>query len=261
DFIVFDARKHPVTLSIKEIKTISDRHYGIGCDQLVIMQPSKQADVYMHIINGDGSVTATCGNVTRCVAALLLEEQPSLQKVAIETLAGVINAYKEASGLITAEMVEPKLTWQDIPLSQAEDTLHVRLTLGELTDPVAVSMGNPHIIFFVPEVTRINLAQIGLEIEHHPLFPERVNVSIARIVDRETIHLRVWERSSGETLACGSAACATLVAAVRRGLCNETAKIILPGGELIISWQTGSKVKMTGEAVKLFEGNWFLGNA
>jgi diaminopimelate epimerase len=252
DFVIIDARTQPVTLTDSQICAMADRHKGVGFDQLVLLLPSQQAACFMRIYNPDASISATCGNATRCVASLLMAEQQA-DTVTIETLAGILRATKSAA-MITVDMGKAQLGWQDIPLSEARDTLHLQIGEGAMQDPVAVSMGNPHAVFFVENSEAIELATLGPVLEHHPLFPARANISAAQIISRNEIKLRVWERGAGETLACGSGACATLVAACRRGLTDSKATLHLPGGSLIIEWLENGHVLMTGEAVHSFSG-------
>ncbi len=247
DFVVFDARSEPLRFTSAQIAQIANRRLGIGCDQLVVLEPSQKADVFMRIYNADGSESSACGNATRCVA-WLLKKSP----VTIETQSGILTCETAGDHLITVDMGAPKLEWQQIPLADAQDTLHVTLEDDGLADPVAVNMGNPHIVFFVDDVNAVPLHEIGPRIEHHPLFPERVNVSVAQVVSYDTIKLRVWERGAGETLACGTGACASLVAAHRRGLTGMRADILLSGGTLTIEWD--DTVKMTGPVALSFEG-------
>lgn len=256
DFVIIDARKEAISLDTETVITLSDRHIGVGCDQLVVIEPSLQADCFMRIYNADGSRSATCGNATRCVADILFRSGEK-QQVTIETLAGILTATK-AGNQITVNMGKARLSWQEIPLSTEMDTLNIAISAGMLQNPVAVSMGNPHAVFFVGDIEAVPLATLGPQLEHHPLFPERANISVAQIVAEDRILLRVWERGSGETLACGSGACATLVAASRRGLVQSKATICLKGGELVIAWLPSGEVLMTGEAVTSFTGEFML---
>jgi len=257
DFVIFDARKHPVSPSKVDIVRIADRRFGVGCDQLIIIEPSQRADAFMRIYNADGGEVSSCGNATRCVAWMLMEESGK-DKASILTKAGLLSCERIEKNLIRADMGEPKFNWDQIPLSEARDTLHLGISLENLADPVAVSMGNPHMVFIVADVDKMDIAKLGSTLEHHPLFPERANVSFAQPKGDNEILLRVWERGVGETLACGTAACATLVALHRRGLIASKANIRLPGGVLEVEWDKASNhVFMTGPVVLSFSGQLY----
>lgn len=248
DFVIFDARSRPLHLTTEQVRRISHRQTGIGCDQLIILEPSPRADVFMRIYNADGGEVAACGNASRCVAALLASSASM-----IETQAGLLGAHIE-SGIPTVNMGVPKLGWQEIPLAQEMDTLALPVGWDLLGTPVAVNVGNPHVVFFVDNVAKIDLARLGPLIERDPLFPERVNVSIAQIIDRHEIRLRVWERGAGLTLACGTGACATTVAAVRRGLTERRVLVHLPGGVLTIHYHEDGHLLMGGPVATAFVG-------
>ena len=250
DFVVLDARVHAVPeMTSRLAAALADRKTGIGCDQLILIEPSQQADFRMRIFNADGSEVEACGNATRAVG--LLHGKPAQ----IETLAGILHS-QPADGGIAVDMGEPRFDWQAIPLGFAMDTLHMPVGWDELDDPVAVNVGNPHAVFFVPDCARIDLPQWGPVIEHDPLFPQRVNVNVATVVDRTTIRLRVWERGVGETRACGTGACATAIAAMRRGLVDRTVTVSLEGGDLRIGWGADNRITMTGPAVESFRGDF-----
>ena len=255
DFVIIDARKEPVTLTDTHICWIADRHKGVGFDQLIIMEPARNADCFMRIYNPDASTSSTCGNATRCIASLLLKESGKKTTI-IETSAGFLEVQKISGTLYSVDMGKPQLGWHDIPLSEERDTLHLGIEAGELKDPVGVSMGNPHAVFFVNNVDSINLANLGPILEHHSLFPQRANINVAEIINRSQIKLRVWERGAGETLACGSGACATLVAARRRKLIDSNqALVTLKGGQLTIRQQENNDhVMMIGSASHSFSG-------
>lgn len=254
DFVVFDERY--TSLPALNWQQIADRHYGIGCDTIMLLSTSEKADVRARFINADGSESSSCGNALRCAAALLHRESPHLSLVRIETNAGIVTARVEGK-LVTVDMGEPRLEWQEIPLAQECDTLMLPLSEGELSSPSAVSMGNPHAVFFVENADAVPLAQLGPKLEHHPLFPQRANIEVAQILSPTEIKLHVWERGVGLTLACGTGACATLVSAHRRGLAQRKATLHLPGGDLIIEWrEEDSHVLMSGEAVLCFEGSY-----
>ncbi len=258
DFVVLDARSTPLDLSVAQARAIADRRKGVGCDQLIVLEPSEAADVFMRIRNPDGGEAEACGNATRCVASQLMAETGT-DRVVIETVAGLLEATNAGGGLYSVDMGPAHLEWQDIPLASQMDTLHLDLAVGPasapvLSDPVAVNMGNPHVVFFVDNVEAVDLATIGPIVEHHPLFPERVNVSIAQIISHGAIKMRVWERTAGITLACGSAACAVIVAAARRELTGRGAEVMLDGGVLKMAWREDGHVMMTGPVATSFAG-------
>ena len=259
DFVVVDARTRPFVVDSGMAQAIADRRTGVGFDQLIIIEPSKKADVFMRIRNSDGGEVEACGNGARCVAALILEETGQ-RDITIETMAGILPAHRAERDWYSVGMGVPKFAWQDVPLAREMDTLHLDLSAGPenqkiLTDPVGLSIGNPHAVFFVDDVAAIDLATFGPVLEHHPLFPERANIGVAQILDRERIRLRVWERGAGLTLACGSGACAAAVAAARREYTERTVRIVLDGGELAIEWrEADGLVLMSGPVATSFTG-------
>jgi diaminopimelate epimerase len=258
DFVVFDARQQALDLSPAKARFIADRRRGVGCDQIITMLPSSRADVFMRIQNADGSEVGACGNATRCVAGVIMSELG--RKIAtIETRAGLLTAAALRGGRVSVDMGEPRLDWREIPLAHEMDTLHLEFAIPEqasglLTDPVAVNVGNPHVIFFVADAEEVDLELIGPIIENHPLFPERVNVSMAQINSRDNIRLRVWERGAGITEACGSAACATVVAATLRGHIDREATIVMDGGTLEMAWRDDNHILMTGAYALSYTG-------
>jgi diaminopimelate epimerase len=254
DFVVFDARARALSVSEDEARRIADRHRGVGCDQLIVIETAKNgADAFMRIRNADGGEVAACGNAARCVAALLMQES-GRHAVRIETLAGVLQAHDAAGGTVAVDMGEARFGWRDIPLSMEQDTLHLTLSAGPLRDPCAVSMGNPHAVFFVPDADAVDLATLGPKLEHDPIFPDRANIGAAQVIARDRIRLRVWERGAGLTLACGTGACAALVAASRRGLADRAAEMILDGGTLRVEWLPDGHVIMSGPVAVAFTG-------
>jgi diaminopimelate epimerase len=259
DFVVIDARRAAFPLDEARAHAIADRKTGIGCDQLIVMEAPQHdgADIFMRIHNADGGEVGACGNATRCVAALLMDESGG-DRVAIETAAGLLEARPAAGGRISVDMGKARLEWQEIPLARAQDTLHVALALGPLADPVCTNIGNPHATFFVTDAASIDLAALGPRLERDTLFPERTNVGIAQILSPGCVRLRVWERGVGITRACGTGACAALVAASRRGLTGRTAEIILDGGALEITWRADGHVLMTGPVATSFHGSFDL---
>ena len=256
DFVIIDNRADGFVPDSETCKKIADRHIGVGCDQLIVLlkPTSPEADVTMRIINADGSEVGTCGNAARCVGRLLFEET-GRDKGVIQTKAGLLKVSAGTEGLIAVDFGTPWLKWDEIPLAQEVDTLKVPVSVGELANPCCVSMGNPHAVFFVPDADAVPLSTVGPKLETHAMFPQRCNIEAAHIIDREHIRMRVWERGTGITQACGSGACATLVAAVRRGLSARRAVIILDGGELTIEWrESDSHVLMSGPAALAFKG-------
>jgi diaminopimelate epimerase len=248
DFVLFDARQSPVNLTAAQVRALSNRQTGIGCDQLIVLEPSARADLFMRIYNADGSEVGACGNASRCVAAL------EGKAITIETSAGLLRAQMD-HGVATVDMGEPRFGWADIPLAYAMDTLRMPLAWEDLVDPVAVNVGNPHVVFFVRDPSVYDLARLGPIIEHDPVFPERVNVNLACVRDRMTIDLVVWERGAGLTLACGTGACATAVSAMRCNLTDRAVKVRLPGGDLQILWAPDNHIHMTGDVATAFEGS------
>ena len=250
DFVVLDARTGGVPpVDTRLAAALADRHRGIGCDQLILIEPSATADLRMRIFNADGSEVEACGNATRAVG--LLHGKPAR----IETLAGVLEARPDGAG-IAVDMGRPRFGWDEIPLAWAMDTLHLPVGWEDLADPVAVNVGNPHVIFFVADCAAVDLARLGPLIETDPLFPERVNVNVATIESRSAIRLRVWERGAGVTLACGTGACATAIGAMRRGLVERTVTVTLPGGALMITWTDEDRILMSGPATEAFRGSF-----
>ncbi len=247
DFAIFDAREIAIAMPSERVRRLADRRRGIGCDQLIVMEPSKVADVYMRIFNPDGSEVESCGNATRCVAHLLGGE------ATIETRGGLLTAVPAGEG-VTIDMGAPIFSWSAIPLAYAMDTSDMPVAWGELERPVGVSMGNPHAVFFVPDSATVPLAVLGPEIEIDPLFPERVNVNVATVAARDHVKLRVWERGAGLTLACGTGACATFAAARQRGLIDARARLSLPGGDMIIAETPSGSISMTGPVATSFVG-------
>lgn len=257
DFVVFDARTQPLALTPDQVRQLADRRIGIGCDQLIVIasDASGAADAFMHIYNYDGSEVSACGNASRCVAWLLMEEQQS-NACTLRTRAGVLAASRAAHDQVTVDMGPVRTDWQEIPLGQPQDTLALDLTVGLLRQPVAVNVGNPHAVFLVPDAAAVDLTTWGPQIEHHPLFPERVNVEVAHVIGPDRLRMRVWERGVGITQACGTGACATAVAAIRRGLVQgPDVRVTLDGGDLLIAWRPQDHhVLMTGPVALSFSG-------
>jgi diaminopimelate epimerase len=250
DFVIIDCRTAPVIMTPAKARAIADRRTGIGCDQLILIEPSTTADIAMRIYNHDGGEVESCGNASRCVVALLGHD------CRIETAGGIIEGHLAENG-VTIDMGQPRFEWQEIPLAFAMDSAAMPLAWEELSSPMAVNVGNPHAVFFVEDSGAIDLEKLGPIIEHDAAFPERVNVNVASI-KANGIQLRVWERGVGLTLACGTGACATAVAAIRQNRIASPATVHLPGGTLSISWESGASVIMTGGTTHVFSGlaNW-----
>ena len=245
DFVVIDARETPVEITAARARGLADRKTGVGCDQLILLEPSDVADVRMRIFNADGGEVEACGNATRCVVSLLGGA------ARIESLGGML----EGSGTgdhVSVELAEPRFDWDAIPLAYAMDTRAMPVAWDGLETPAAVNVGNPHVIFFVPETDATPLDRLGPLIETDPLFPARINVNVATVDDRANIRLRVWERGVGLTDACGTGACATAVAAIRAGLVDAPVTVTLPGGALTIDWSPGRPITMIGPATHVF---------
>lgn len=255
DFVIFDGRERNFVPSKPALVALADRRTGIGYDQLVIMQQPKSsgADVYLDMYNSDGSEQRACGNVTRCIARLIFEELGRNHAV-IETISGLLPVHEDPSGMIAVDFGPPRIEWDQIPLAKETDTLHVTLSMDTLSDPCCVSMGNPHAVFFVPDVMKIPLEITGSKLETHAIFPDRCNIEIAQILAPDRIRMRVWERGAGLTPACGSGACATLVAAVRRKLSARRATIIMDGGEVIVEWRDDNHVLLIGPTSMVYRG-------
>ncbi|MBX9575540.1 MAG: diaminopimelate epimerase [Caulobacteraceae bacterium] len=252
DFVVVDALSRPFAPTPDEARAIADRATGQGCDQLIAIEPSGRADAFMRVWNADGGTVETCGNALRCVGWMLMEAG-GRDRVTIDTLGGPTVATRAGPRRITVDMGAPRLNWTEIPLAEEMDTRGIELQVGPIDAPVlhtpgAVSMGNPHVVFFIDHVPDDAFVRAtGSLIEHHPLFPEGVNVGFAHVEARDRIRLRVWERGAGLTRACGTGACAALVACARRGLTERAATVVVDGGELHITWdEVTGHVLMTG---------------
>jgi diaminopimelate epimerase len=257
DFVVLDARLRRVEIGGAAARALAERHTGIGCDQVIVLEPPSgpDASAKMRIRNADGSAAEACGNAARCIAWLLLRETGGT-RLRLETEGGVLGAEALADGRIAIDMGSPRTRWHEIPLASEMDTLHVALCRGPLATPVCTNIGNPHATFFVDDAEQVDLAALGPVLESDPLFPQRANIGVASLSGRDRIRLRVWERGAGITRACGSGACAALVAAHRRGLCEPGATVELDGGSLEIAWRGDGHVIMSGPAALSFEGSF-----
>jgi diaminopimelate epimerase len=250
DFVVLDAREQPVVMTSALAKALADRHLGIGCDQLILLEPSATADVKMRIWNHDGGEVESCGNASRCVVALTGAKT-------LETGGGLVEGSSRGSE-VEVSLPPPRFEWDAIPLAYPMDTAHLPLGWGPLDNPMALSVGNPHLVFFVPDETKIDIEAEGPSIEHDPAFPDRINVNVASVRD-DGIHLRTWERGAGLTLACGTGACATAVAAIVQKRATSPVKVHMRGGALTISWAPGEPIRMRGSATHVFKGEIDLG--
>ena len=260
DFVIIDARTRPVTLGEGDVRAIASRRRGVGCDQLIVLEPSRRADVRMRIYNQSGREVESCGNVSRCVADLLIAETGKAL-VSIETLGGDLICSRARDGLVTVDMGAPRFDWRDIPLAEEfADTRAIELQVGPIDaprvhSPSVVNVGNPHCIFWVKALDVVDLAAVGPTLEHHPLFPERANISLARVDSRAALTLKVWERGVGLTQACGTAACAAAVCAARKRLTGRDVTVTLPGGDLHIAWrESDGHILMTGPVTYDYEG-------
>ena len=256
DFVVFDERAGSLGFTPRRAAAIADRRTGVGCDQFIAIEPApanSNADAFMRIRNPDGTEAGACGNATRCVVDLLARETGRRVQV-IRTIAGNLPSEALSDGRVRVDMGPARLDWSDIPLARPMDTLHLDLAVGPMADPAAASMGNPHATFFADDVARLPVAELGPRLEHDTLFPERANIGFAEVLAPDRIRLRVWERGAGQTLACGSGACAALVNAHRRGLTGRRAIVVVDGGELEIEWRADGHVLMTGPVATSFIG-------
>jgi diaminopimelate epimerase len=260
DFVVLDARTAALDLTPERRRAIADRRLGVGCDQLIVLEPptEREADVFMRIYNPDGGEAQACGNATRCVASVVMDERKTDQ-VTVQTVAGLLESQKTGVGsnglpVISVDMGLARLDWRDIPVREACDTKHMPVGIGPLQDPVGTNMGNPHATFFVDNAAAIPLDELGPKLEHDRFFPERANIGVAQLLGEDRLRLRVWERGAGITLACGSGACAAVVAASRRGLVPRKADVVLEGGTLSIEWLRDDHVLMTGGIAVAFKG-------
>ncbi len=256
DFVVIDQRREASAIDGAAARALADRHTGIGCDQLILIEMPRDpmAQIFMRILNTDGSEAAACGNGARCIARLIAEETGE-RRVRLETLAGLLDAELLPDRRVAVDMGPARTSWREVPLAREMDTLRVDLAAGALASPVCTSIGNPHATFFVGDADAVDLAALGPVLEHATLFPERANIGVATVRGPERIRLRVWERGAGITQACGSGACAALVAANRRGLTGRHATVALDGGDLDILWRDDGHVVMTGPATLAFEGS------
>ena len=256
DFVVFDARRSPIALDDVSARAIADRRTGIGCDQVIVLERAKtRGDALMRIFNADGNEVEACGNAARCVARLLMEEK-DYPFVGLDSAGGLLRCTDAGEARVTVDMGIPKLRWQEIPLSEAMDTNALVLAIDDIElDAAAVSVGNPHCIVFVADADAAPVSEIGPRLERHALFPERTNVEFVSVVHPEKIRMRVWERGVGVTRACGTGACASMVASARRGLGLRSCEVVLDGGTLFVEWNTSDDhIMLTGATNFVFVG-------
>ncbi|MDZ7769134.1 MAG: diaminopimelate epimerase [Woeseiaceae bacterium] len=256
-FVIVDAREIPFDPDTPEVVHICDQQVGVGADQLIVLERARTAtgaDAFMRIINMDGREAEACGNATRCVAWLLLEEQQG-DAVTIETLAGALRCERIGKQLVRCEMGRVSMDWRRIPLSEECDTLHLDIGNGPLSDAAAASVGNPHAVFFVDDLDAIDVAKLAPPLQEHPLFPEQANIGIAQMLDGARMRLSVYERGAGLTMACGSGACAAVFIANARGLLDAPrASVELPGGKVDIEIRADDVALMSGPVDFNFEG-------
>ena len=255
DFVILDWRNDPDRrVPAAAAERLADRRLGIGCDQILVIRPSQEADIRMDILNQDGSLSGACGNGTRCVADLVMAETGA-DRISIVTDGGMLSAWRAADDQISVDMGPVFTGWQDVPLAESMDTLHVPLGVAGLPDAVCHALGNPHAVVFVEDAEGLDLARLGPQVEQSSLFPDRVNLSVLSRRDDGSFRMRVWERGVGITMACGSGACASGVAIARRGLGGDVNKIVMDGGAVTIAWQRDDgHVLMTGPVAYVASG-------
>jgi len=251
DFAIFDSRGADAPpLAPREVRRVADRGAGLGCDQVIAIERSPNADAFMRIWNADGQEVGACGNGARCVAWLLMEEG-GRDRALIETAGGLLQAERRGPHQVMIDFGSPRLNWREIPIAQEMSTVRLDYAAeaagARIEAPGAVNMGNPHAVFFVASVDDLPIAALGARIERDPFFPEGVNAGFAQVRARDAIRLRVWERGAGLTRACGTGACAAVVAAHRADLADREARVTADGGDLLISWSgVDDHVRMTG---------------
>ncbi|HEY2070310.1 MAG TPA: diaminopimelate epimerase [Rhizomicrobium sp.] len=258
DFVVFDARNQALALDPDAARVVADRKRGIGCDQVIVIEPARNgADAFMRIFNSDGSQVESCGNAARCVARLLMDETQA-DTIRIETDGGLL-ACVASGDLVTVDIGSPRFDWRDIPMARETDTKSFALDVPGFDEPAlktasAVNVGNPHCVLFVADAEKAPVAALGAAIEHHPLFPQRTNVEFVSVLGPDRLRMRVWERGVGITQACGTGACATIAAAQRRGLCGTEVEIVLDGGTLTLR-RDGGSIFMKGPSAFSYRGD------
>jgi diaminopimelate epimerase len=245
DFVIVDARETPFGVTPALARAIADRRTGVGCDQLIVLEPSERAELKMRIWNSDGGEVESCGNATRCVVRLTGARR-------IDSDGGLLEG-DDLGAEVEVAIGEPRFGWDEIPLAFPVETNPLPMAWDELENPAAVNVGNPHLVFFVPDARAVPLDELGPRIEHDPAFPERINVNVATVVG-DVIRLRTFERGAGETLACGTGACASAVAAIVTKRAQSPVMVDMTGGSLTISWAPGGPIRMRGTATHVFEG-------
>jgi diaminopimelate epimerase len=245
DFVIVDARETPFEVTQPLARAIADRRTGVGCDQLIVLEPSENADLRMRIWNSDGGEVESCGNATRCVVQLTGATR-------IDSDGGLLEG-ADLGTEVEVSIGEPRFGWDEIPLAYAMDTAALPMAWDELARPMALNVGNPHLVFFADDIDAVPIEDLGPKIEHDPAFPERINVNVAEI-EGDAIRLKTWERGAGLTLACGTGACATAVAAIRSKRVSSPVMVSMPGGSLTIAWEPGQPIRMRGSATHVFEG-------
>src|SRR5690242_1803511 len=245
DFVIVDAREQPFDVTPSLAKAIADRRTGVGCDQLIVLEPSDNADLKMRIWNSDGGEVESCGNATRCVVRLTGARR-------IDTDGGLLEG-EDLGADVEVSIGEPCFGWDEIPLAYPMDTSALSMAWDSLEQPFAVNVGNPHLVFFVPDAREVPLEELGPRIENDPAFPERINVNVATYV-HDRVELRTFERGAGETLACGTGACATAVAAIATKRAQSPVRVDMTGGSLTVSWRPGDQIRMRGAATRVFSG-------
>jgi diaminopimelate epimerase len=260
DFIIVDGRRKPFRPSAEAISRICDRHEGVGGDELLIVNPprsvpeSEDAYAFVRIFNPDGREVEACGNATRCVGWLFMQECRCAE-VVVETIGGLLKCRAADEKQVAVEMGKLRTGWQDIPLSREMDTLHLGIGAGPLQDPVGMNIGNPHAVFFVDDLVAIDMTTYGPQLQNHPLFPEEANIGAAQLIDSKTLKLSVWERPGALTTACGTGACVAVGAAHRRGLTTEKQMtVIMPAGSVEIELKDNDTVVMTGPVEVCYSG-------
>lgn len=263
DFVVLDGVRQRIELAPAALRLLADRHFGVGCDQVLLVEKPTlpDADFRYRIFNADGGEVEQCGNGARCFVHFVRAQGLTTKRaIRVETRGGVIVPRLEANGEVTVDMGVPRFSPSAVPFLSGNDALIQPLEVDGVTVMIAaLSMGNPHAVQLVEDVDSAPVAAQGPLIEHHPRFPNRVNAGYVQVVDRANIRLRVWERGAGETLACGTGACAAVAVCVRRGLVDSPAHVSTRGGVLTIAWAGGEEaIEMTGPAATVFEGEWTL---
>ena len=253
DFVIIDNRAFNYQFDKLQITKISDRKIGVGCDQFILINKSDSCDAMMRIFNKDGSEAEACGNGTRCVAWLIMEEAGT-KTSQIQTISGILEAKLHDNEEVSVNMGKPKSDWRDIPMIIAMDTNNLDLVIDDLANPSAINVGNPHVVFFVDNLAEVEIEEIGRSIENHYYFPKKTNVNFAQVLDRSTIKLRTFERGVGLTLACGTGACASAQTAYNRNLIDKDVKVLQDGGDLHVTIHSNGNIEMRGRIEKSFVG-------